>query len=94
VTGRPEVLAALERVIGGAGHATATRVGLPADADRAALLDAASRELAGWQRRAESPMSGRELVVAARVAVRSCEGMIADLTAPGPVVRGAGGAAG
>ena len=82
VTGKPEVLAGLERVIGGAGHAPATRLGLPPDAGRDALLDAASRELAGWQRRAESPMSGRELVVAARVAVRSCEGIVADLTAP------------
>jgi Dynamin family len=79
VTGKPGVVADLERVIGGAGHAVSTRLGLPDDAGPAERLDAAARQLAVWQRRAESPMSSRELVVAARVAVRSCEGIIADL---------------
>jgi len=82
VVADPAVLAELEQVIGGAGHGVATRLGLPPDADRGARREAAARALLTWQRRAEHPMSARELVVAARVAVRSCEGLIADLDTP------------
>jgi 50S ribosome-binding GTPase len=79
VAAAPEVLADLERVVGGAGQSAVVRLGLPPEADRQAQRQVALQALLRWQRRAESPMSPRELVVAARVAIRSCEGLIADL---------------
>ena len=51
-----------------------TRASDPAEL-QAAALDAAAR----WQRRAESPMSSRAVSDAARLVVRSCEGILASL---------------
>ncbi len=79
VTGKPDVVAELERLIGGAGAATPLRLGLPADADDPTVAAAAGDALARWQRRAENPLTGHELAIAARVAIRSCEGMLAAL---------------
>jgi hypothetical protein len=79
VTGRPEVVAELEQIIGGSGSAVATRLRLPADADEGQLKAAANEALLNWQRRAENPLTPHELAVAARVAVRTCEGVLADL---------------
>ena len=74
-----EVLDEAERLLGGEGGAAAARLGLdPAtgpDELRSAALDALSR----WQRRAESPMSGRAVADVARVVVRSVEGVLAGL---------------
>jgi hypothetical protein len=81
VTGKPAVLEDLERVIGGTGTTRAERLGLQAEASSAEQSAAAGEALARWQRRAENPLTGHELVVAARVAVRSCEGMLAELAA-------------
>jgi hypothetical protein len=82
VTGRPEVIADLEQVIGGSGSAVHTRLRLPADASEAQLKAAADEALLKWQRRAENPMTPHELAVASRVAVRTCEGILANLTRP------------
>ncbi len=79
IQGPDTVLAELERVIGGEGGAVHQRLAQPADTDCSTLLAAAGRQLTTWQERAENPLSSRELSVAARVAVRSCEGIIADL---------------
>jgi hypothetical protein len=79
VSGKTEVVAELERVIGGAGSAVHQRLRLPPDAGSRELTSAASDALSRWQRRAENPLTSYELAVAARVAVRSCEGMLADL---------------
>ncbi len=79
VTGKPDVVEDLERIIGGAGHAAHLRLHLAADAGQVELTSAASEALARWQRRAENPMTPHEMVVASRVAVRSCEGMLAEL---------------
>jgi len=79
VTGKAAVIEDLERLIGGSGSAAHLRLRLPADADANALSSAAAEALARWQRRAENPMTGHELAVAARVAIRSCEGMLAEL---------------
>jgi hypothetical protein len=79
VTGKPPVLEDLERVIGGTGTTTSQRLGLSPDADRDEQASAAGQALARWQRRAENPLTGHEMVVAARVAIRSCEGILADL---------------
>jgi hypothetical protein len=80
VSGKEDVVAELERVIGGAGGATHQRLRLPSDAGGAELTAAANDALTRWQRRAENPLTTYELAVAARVAVRSCEGMLADLS--------------
>jgi hypothetical protein len=68
-----------ERLLGGDGGATPVRLGLDPMADpreaRAAALDALSR----WRRRAENPLSSRALADAARVVMRSCEGILAAL---------------
>jgi hypothetical protein len=80
VSGKSEVLDELERVIGGSGGATHQRLRLPPDAGSPELNAAAVTALERWQRRAENPMTSYEMSVAARVAVRSCEGMLADLS--------------
>ena len=79
VGGKADVVEDLERIIGGAGSAPHIRLQLAAGAGPAELTAAAKEALARWQRRAENPLTAHEMVVAARVAVRSCEGMLADL---------------
>jgi hypothetical protein len=79
VTGKAEVVAELEQLIGGSGGSAGQRLQLPPDAAGAELAAAAAQALARWQRRAENPMTTYEMAVAARVAVRSCEGMLAEL---------------
>lgn len=79
VTGKAAVIEELERLIGGAGAAVPARLGLPADTRADELTAAAAQALATWQRRAENPLTNHELMVAARVAIRSCEGMLAEL---------------
>lgn len=79
ITGKPEVVAELEQLIGGSGSSTSQRLRLPAEATGPELTAAATEALARWQRRAENPMTSYEMAVAARVAVRSCEGMLAGL---------------
>lgn len=68
-----------ERLIGGEGGAPNQRLGLPADADQDALRAAALDRLSAWRRRAESPLASRAMANAARVVVRSCEGILAGL---------------
>jgi len=68
-----------ERLIGGEGSAPHQRLGLPPDADRDALRAAALERLTVWRRRAESPLASRAMANAARVVVRSCEGILAGL---------------
>jgi hypothetical protein len=74
-----EQAAEAERLIGGEGSAPHQRLGLPADADRDALRAAALAHLTAWRRRAESPLTSRAMANAARVVVRSCEGILAGL---------------
>jgi len=81
VTGKPEVVAELERLIGGAGGAPHIRLRLEPEAEPPAVRAAAADALGRWQRRAENPLTSHELAVAARVAIRSCEGMLAELGA-------------
>jgi hypothetical protein len=69
----------LDWLIGDAYAAPHLRLALPPDADKAALAAAASAALVRWQRRAENPLTGHELAVASRVAIRSCEGLLAEL---------------
>ncbi|MEE6258961.1 dynamin family protein [Plantactinospora sonchi] len=82
--GRPDQLAEMDRLLGGAGAAAADRLGLAADAVPGRLAVAAEAALARWQRVAEHPLSARELRTAARATVRSCEGILAGLHRRGP----------
>jgi hypothetical protein len=77
--GKPEQIAELERLVGGTGDAAHQRLGLPPDATTEELRAAAVDALQRWQRRAEHPLTGYHLSVASRVAVRSCEGLLAVL---------------
>jgi hypothetical protein len=75
-------LAEMDQLLGGAGGAPHSRLGLPAEAPPARLASAAQAALARWQAVAEHPFSARELRTAARAAARTCEGLLA--TAPHP----------
>ena len=79
--GRPEQLAEMERLLGGLGASAPERLGLPPDAVPSLLLAAAQDALARWLRVAEHPLSAREVRFAARATARSCEGIVAALSA-------------
>jgi len=70
----------MERLLGADGPTPATRLGLePGSADtdiRVALQNAIGR----WQRRAENPLSSRDVAEASRVLIRTCEGMLVDVS--------------
>jgi hypothetical protein len=70
---------AMERLLGANGSSIPARLGLPesasADQQRAAMLE----ELSRWQRRAENPLSSREVADAARELVRTCSGIFVQL---------------
>ena len=68
-----------ERLLGGDGGTPAARLGLDPAADHRQLREATLAALAGWQRRAESPLSDRTQVGAARTLVRTCEGLLSAL---------------
>jgi hypothetical protein len=69
----------IERLLGGSGPSSPARLGLPAGADGDDLDRELASVIARWQRRAESPMSNRQMADAARVVVRTCEGLHAAL---------------
>jgi len=70
---------AMERLLGAHGASIPARLGLPesatVDEQRSAMLE----ELARWQRRAENPLSSREVADAARELVRTCSGIYVQL---------------
>lgn len=71
---------AAERVLGGAGDTRHARLGLDDESPAAVVVSAAAAELGRWQRRAESPFSSPKAIRAARVLVRSCEGLAREAT--------------
>jgi predicted GTPase len=77
---KPDDLADAERLLGAGGPAPATRLGLPDTADDTEIRAAAAEQLTRWQRRAESPLASRDVTEAARILVRSCEAILADLS--------------
>lgn len=72
-----------ERLLGADGGQVTMRLGLPATAPREDVIDALSKALAHWQNRAEHPALDRTAVNAARVLVRTCEGLLTRVV-PGP----------
>lgn len=79
---RQERAAELDRLLGGSGHSASARLGLSEDADDEEIRMAALESLGTWQRLAEHPLSGRQLKVAARAAVRTLEGLVATSGSP------------
>ncbi|WP_395725513.1 dynamin family protein [Nakamurella sp.] len=81
----------LDRLLGGAGHDPASRLGLVDDAAGTAIAAAALDALDRWQRLAEHPLSARTVQVAARGAGRTLEGLLAQATDPVTEIFPAGG---
>ncbi|MFC5065323.1 dynamin family protein [Actinomycetospora atypica] len=77
----PEALAEAERLVGGNGSRAAARLDLDPEADVGTCRAAAVEALGRWRRRAANPVASRATVDACAVVVRSCEGMLAVLTA-------------
>jgi hypothetical protein len=70
----------MERLLGAEGTAPATRLGLEPGAPDGEIRTALQNAIGRWQRRAENPLSSRELSDASRVLIRTCEGMLVDVT--------------
>jgi hypothetical protein len=68
-----------ERLLGGLGYQPCARLGLAPDAHRGQLQTAAMAALRRWHATAEHPLTGRTCVDVARVVIRSCEGILAEL---------------
>jgi 50S ribosome-binding GTPase len=73
-----------QRLLGGQGVAPPQRLALPPDASDEAVRSTALGELDRWRRRAEDPFADRPAVRAYRAVTRTCEGLVAALTAPAP----------
>jgi len=77
VTLRDDEAAAAEELLGATGASAGARLGLGPDPDVADVRQAALAGARRWQSRAENPMSSRDAIDAARVLVRTCEGILA-----------------
>lgn len=75
----PDETAQMERLLGAAGSSPAARLGLPEGAGTDELRAALGEELGRWQRRAENPLSSREVADAAREVVRTLSGIYVSL---------------
>jgi serine/threonine-protein kinase len=69
----------VERLLGAHGTSPAERLGLSPSASAQEVRAAAVAMHERWQRRAESPVSSRALADAARLLVRTCEGLLERL---------------
>ncbi|SDF81160.1 dynamin family protein [Pseudonocardia oroxyli] len=65
-----------ERLLGSYGADPRTRLGLGELADLGQVRQSALTTLARWQREAEDPLATRATATAARILVRTCEGML------------------
>ena len=78
---RGDAIDELERLIGGFGHDPATRLGLPTDVGPEDIRAASLQALGEWHNRAQHPLSSRSSQLAARTAIRTLEGIVAELDA-------------
>ncbi len=76
---RADEARAAEQVLGMAGTEVHVRLGLPFDAGPDQLRKVAAEQHLRWQQRAEHPGSSREVADAARLLVRTCEGILGGL---------------
>lgn len=74
---------AAERLLGSEGPDVRTRLGLEAGADDQDVRGALAEAVALWNKGASRPMAGKDASEAARLLVRTCEGMAALLAPPG-----------
>ncbi|WP_293773187.1 dynamin family protein [Sporichthya sp.] len=74
-----EQRAEAERLLGGTGQAQFVRLGLAPTASLQEIREAATDAMSRWRRRAENPASARPVADAARVIVRTCEGILSSL---------------
>jgi hypothetical protein len=79
VTLPSEQRAEAERLLGGTGQAQYVRLGLAPTASAQDIREAATDAMTRWRRRAENPASTRPVADAARVIVRTCEGILSSL---------------
>lgn len=75
-----ELAAEARRLLGGDGTGIRQRLAVDHPVTEARLRTAAARALARWQDEAANPVLGRQQRRAAAVVVRTCEGMLAQLT--------------
>jgi predicted GTPase len=75
-----EQRAEAERLLGGTGQAQFVRLGLAPTATAAEIRESATDAMTRWRRRAENPASARPVADAARVIVRTCEGILSSLS--------------
>jgi hypothetical protein len=76
---KPAEAEEMERLLGAQGGALYTRLDLAPGADVSDVRRALQNAIGRWQRRAESPMSSREVADAARVLIRTCEGLLVSV---------------
>jgi signal transduction histidine kinase len=69
-----------ERLLGGEGADPCARLALPPGAGPERTHEAAARALEQWQRHAENPVSSRQVAEICRAVVRTCEGLLQDVT--------------
>jgi hypothetical protein len=67
----------LERLLGAGGHGTTTRLGVAAGTPRDELRSTCTDALGRWRRLAGHPLADRSVQVAAAIATRTLEGMLA-----------------
>jgi hypothetical protein len=72
---RPSDADAMERLLGGAGYGMTERLGVDETTTEAEMRVELARLIATWRARAENPLSSPALADAARVLVRTCEGL-------------------
>jgi len=82
VPAAPDQLVLMDRLLGGAGSAVTTRLGLAPDASGTEIREAIASLHAMWRRVARSPLTEPTLVRAAEVLLRTCEGLAATQPPP------------
>src|SRR5581483_8503688 len=70
----------MERLLGAEGSSAPARLGLDAGAADGEVRVALQNAIGRWQRRAENPLTSREASEAARVLIRTCEGLLVDVS--------------
>jgi hypothetical protein len=76
---KPTDVEEMERLLGAQGGALYTRLDLQPGAPISEVRQALQNAIGRWQRRAESPMSSRDVADAARVIIRTCEGLLVNV---------------
>jgi hypothetical protein len=76
-----ELIAEVQRLVGGNGVDLTVRLGVDQDTDAAELWDLSSQAMHRWQNQAEDPLLSLGQRRAADVVVRSCEAMLVQLSA-------------